>query len=96
MGLLTILENPTAGPHYFEPLDPKPPNYPLIYPKYQLLRAIRTLLKGPCGVLLDPKPLFISALVRPGLHGPRPKQPRWQPELRAEMQPPWWRTARGP
>ena len=29
--------------------NPTPPNYPLIYPKYPLLRAIRTLLKGLLG-----------------------------------------------
>ena len=29
---------------------PRPPNYPLIYPKYPRLRAIRTLLKCPWGV----------------------------------------------
>ena len=27
-----------------------PPNYPLLYPKYPLVRAIWTLLKGPWGV----------------------------------------------
>ena len=31
-----------------------PPNYPLIYPKYPLLRAIRAPLKGPWGVLVRP------------------------------------------
>ena len=31
---------------------PRPPNYPLIYPKYLLLRAIRAPLKGPRGVLV--------------------------------------------
>ena len=30
---------------------PRPPNYPLIYPKYLLLRAIRAPLKGHWGVL---------------------------------------------
>ena len=32
-------------------IRPTPPNYPLIYPKYALLRTIRALLKGPWGVL---------------------------------------------
>ena len=31
---------------------PRPPNYPLIYPNYPLLRAIRAPLKGPWGVLV--------------------------------------------
>ena len=31
----------------------EPPNYPLIYPKYPLLRAIRTPLKGHGGVLVQ-------------------------------------------
>ena len=30
---------------------PAPPNYPLSYPKYPLLRAIKALLKGTWGVL---------------------------------------------
>ena len=30
---------------------PAPPNYPLLYPKYPLLRTIRALLKGTWGVL---------------------------------------------
>ena len=30
----------------------RPPNHPLIDPKYPLLRAIRTPLKGPWGVLV--------------------------------------------
>ena len=30
----------------------RPPNYPLLYPKYPLLRAIRTLLEGTWGVLV--------------------------------------------
>ena len=32
-------------------IDPRPPNYPLIDPKYPLLRAIRAPLKGHWGVL---------------------------------------------
>ena len=36
---------------------PRPPNYPLTYPKYPLLRAIRAPLKGPWGVLVKPNPL---------------------------------------
>ena len=31
---------------------PRPRNYPLIYPKYPLLRAIRAPLKRPWGVLV--------------------------------------------
>ena len=31
---------------------PRPPNYPLTYPKYPLLRAMRAPLKGPWGVLV--------------------------------------------
>ena len=33
---------------------PRPSNYPPLYPKYPLLRAIRALLKGTWGVLVDP------------------------------------------
>ena len=31
---------------------PRPPNYPLIYPKYPLLRTIKALLRGTWGVLV--------------------------------------------
>ena len=31
---------------------PAPPNYPVLYPKYPLLRTIRALLKGTWGVLV--------------------------------------------
>ena len=45
---------------------PAPPNYPLSYPEYPLLRAITALLKGTWGVLvirlydLDRNPSFID------------------------------------
>ena len=44
---------------------PRTPNYPLIYPKYRLLRTIRALLKGHCGVLVLPKALIDVASFRP-------------------------------
>ena len=34
-------------------LLPRPPNYPLIFPKYPRLRTIRALLKGHWGVLVE-------------------------------------------
>ena len=33
---------------------PRPPNYPLLYPKYPLLKAITAPFKGPCRVLAKP------------------------------------------
>ena len=33
---------------------PRPPNYPLIYPEYPLIRTIRALLKGPWAVSFRP------------------------------------------
>ena len=40
-------------PHFFwRPRgSPRPPNYPLLYPKYPLLRTIRAPLKGTWGVM---------------------------------------------
>ena len=45
------LMNPDLTPR---PSTLEPPNYPLIYPIYPLLSAIRTPLKGPWGVLNNP------------------------------------------
>ena len=52
--LLSDLHWAFWGPLVNETL-PRPPNHPLIYPKYPLLRAIRTLLKGTWGVLVNRK-----------------------------------------
>ena len=43
--------------------ESKPPNYPLIYPKYLLLRAIRAPLKGHWGVLEWEVPAKIQSQV---------------------------------
>ena len=37
-----------------KPYPPRPRNYPLLYPKYPLLRTLRALLKGHWGVLVLP------------------------------------------
>ena len=44
----------------YDDFEPRPLNYPVIYPKYPLLRAIRTLLKSPCGSW---KKLLVSAVL---------------------------------
>ena len=57
---LNVLPDGTASGHAAAPqlgpigiprrwADPRPPNYPLLYPKYPLLRAIRALLEGTWG-----------------------------------------------
>ena len=59
--LLSDLHWAFWGPLVNETL-PRPPNHPLIYPKYPLLRAIRTLLKGTWGVVVG---FYINTLGNP-------------------------------
>ena len=42
---------------------PDPPNCPLIYSKYPLLKTTRALLKGPWGVLVR-GPMFVAVAVK--------------------------------